>query len=101
MVADAIAEDGVACLLEAGVANRLADHENEFGLVIELVGDFGELDRPVGIGDARRLLREPKLLLRQLHVRLGRSEERRVGKECVSTCRYRGSTKHVIKKKSI
>src|SRR3546814_19676926 len=24
----------------------------------------------------------------------GRSEERRVGKECVSTCRYRGSPKH-------
>src|SRR3546814_9304723 len=24
----------------------------------------------------------------------GRSEERRVGKECVSTCRYRGSTYH-------
>src|SRR3546814_12924337 len=25
---------------------------------------------------------------------LERSEERRVGKECVSTCRYRGSPKH-------
>src|SRR3546814_15302004 len=24
----------------------------------------------------------------------GRSEERRVGKECVSTCRYRGSPEH-------
>src|SRR3546814_18416969 len=27
-----------------------------------------------------------------------RSEERRVGKECVSTCRYRGSTSHSNKK---
>src|SRR3546814_13486936 len=25
---------------------------------------------------------------------MGRSDERRVGKECVSTCRYRGSTDH-------
>src|SRR3546814_17252263 len=30
--------------------------------------------------------------------RLGRSEERRVGKECVSTCRYRGSPYHTKKK---
>src|SRR3546814_12574306 len=28
-----------------------------------------------------------------------RSEERRVGKECVSTCRYRGSPNHKKKKK--
>src|SRR3546814_19657132 len=28
-----------------------------------------------------------------------RSEERRVGKECVSTCRYRGSPDHYKKKK--
>src|SRR3546814_16901054 len=29
----------------------------------------------------------------------GRSEERRVGEECVSTCRYRWSTNHKKKKK--
>src|SRR3546814_16753641 len=29
-----------------------------------------------------------------------RSEERRVGKECVSTCSYRGSTEHEKKKKN-
>src|SRR3546814_19338535 len=28
------------------------------------------------------------------HLATGRSEERRVGKECVSTCRYRWSTYH-------
>src|SRR3546814_14169328 len=32
--------------------------------------------------------------------RLSRSEERRVGKECVSTCRYRWSPYHSTKKKS-
>src|SRR3546814_15400104 len=31
--------------------------------------------------------------------RIGRSEERRVGKECVSTCRSRGSPYHSKKKK--
>src|SRR3546814_17017894 len=31
-------------------------------------------------------------------VRIERSEERRVGKECVSTCRYRGSADHYKKK---
>src|SRR3546814_14612664 len=31
---------------------------------------------------------------------LGRSEERRVGKECVSTCRSRRSPYHSIKKKT-
>src|SRR3546814_17831699 len=30
-----------------------------------------------------------------------RSEERRVGKECVSTCRYRGSPEHYKKKNNI
>src|SRR3546814_18359125 len=33
------------------------------------------------------------------HARMGRSEERRVGKECVSTCRYRWSPYHLKKKK--
>src|SRR3546814_20231054 len=32
--------------------------------------------------------------LRRLHDRLSRSEERRVGKECVSTCRSRWSPYH-------
>src|SRR5688572_11665640 len=71
VVADAIAEDRIARRFTAGVANRLADHEDELGLVIELVGDFRELNRPVGIGDAGRLLREPELLLRNIHIRLG------------------------------
>src|SRR3546814_11942872 len=32
-------------------------------------------------------------------MKVDRSEERRVGKECVSTCRYRWSTNHKKKKK--
>src|SRR3546814_15889301 len=32
---------------------------------------------------------------------IGRSEERRVGKECVSTCRYRWSPYHVKKKREL
>src|SRR3546814_12880030 len=35
----------------------------------------------------------------QVELRPGRSEERRVGKECVSTCRSRGSPYHYTKKK--
>src|SRR3546814_13695777 len=45
----------------------------------------GRPPRPVG---ARRLARARDRLWRQRHIR---SEERRVGKECVSTCRYRWS----------
>src|SRR3546814_4234194 len=33
-------------------------------------------------------------LIRWVHCRTGRSEERRVGKECVSTCRSRWSPYH-------
>src|SRR3546814_15835682 len=38
-------------------------------------------------------------ILHPLRVMLGRSEERRVGKECVSTCRSRWSTYHIKKKR--
>src|SRR3546814_18901191 len=45
--------------------------------------------------EARRSLTIPPPMLWQR-----RSEERRVGKECVSTCRYRGSPYHNNKKKN-
>src|SRR3546814_13070608 len=38
--------------------------------------------------------------LRHQHLGAGRSEERRVGKECVSTCRYRWSPYHYKKTKN-
>src|SRR3546814_20809469 len=42
-----------------------------------------------------RVERDRKSQLRNFHVTLpGRSAERRVGKECVSTCRSRGSPYH-------
>src|SRR3546814_1804625 len=40
--------------------------------------------------DQADMLQEPRQVLELLH----RSEERRVGKECVSTCRSRWSTYH-------
>src|SRR3546814_13129510 len=46
-------------------------------------------------GGERRLVgdRQPiNALLQSIQLALYRSEERRVGKECVSTCRYRWST---------
>src|SRR3546814_14083849 len=43
-----------------------------------------------------------RALLADLSVRtVGRPEERRVGKECVSTCRYRWSPEHLTKKQTI
>src|SRR3546814_14370204 len=48
-------------------------------------------------------LADPGLLFEACHHLVfgsqNRSEERRVGKECVSTCRYRWSTKQLKKKK--
>src|SRR3546814_16283496 len=43
----------------------------------------------------------PEAIIEDFASRFGiaRSEERRVGKECVSTCRSRGSTYHLKKKK--
>src|SRR3546814_13734946 len=40
----------------------------------------------------------PRVTVRGLDLRLDRSEERRVGKECVSTCRSRWSPYHYKKK---
>src|SRR3546814_11301183 len=40
----------------------------------------------------------PEQIAGRMEVRM-RSEERRVGKECVSTCRYRWTTDHEKKKK--
>src|SRR3546814_13142592 len=43
---------------------------------------------------AQRLLRESGFVQVEVTGRSGRSEERRVGKECVSTCRSRWSPYH-------
>src|SRR3546814_14481821 len=49
-----------------------------------------------GIGSA--LVAVATSLLRNLPLKVERSEERRVGKECVSTCRSRWSPSHYKKK---
>src|SRR3546814_13958379 len=70
----------------------------------------GRPESPPGgqTGRAREVSRIPHVVLRTLGAELGvpgsaegppRSEERRVGKECVSTCRYRGWPNHTKKKK--
>src|SRR3546814_11359553 len=52
--------------------------------------DKEAIDRAQDIGVTELLLRTPGISMS----RNGRSEERRVGKECVSTCRSRGSPYH-------
>src|SRR3546814_13896902 len=59
--------------------------------------------RPVGGDDqprARRHVGDARDLPRRYRGAQGRSEERRVGKECVSTCRSRWSPYHEKKKYS-
>src|SRR3546814_1844183 len=66
--------------------------EDHVGIALDYVFDHSELEDyvksapdlfPTDFGEARMTLIEP-----------GRSEERRVGKECVSTCRSRWSPYH-------
>src|SRR3546814_11326274 len=52
------------------------------------------IDRPFDVAPGAH-----HLALRVDHRAGGRSEERRVGKECVSTCRFRWSPDHSKKKK--
>src|SRR3546814_13166524 len=57
-----------------------------------------------GTGRRPRVFRGPSRRSRQGKAaprKMGRSEERRVGKECVSTCRSRWSPYHTKKKKSM
>src|SRR3546814_19773969 len=63
-------------LVTEGVDQRIAGRESGFEL-----GDPGVL-----VDAGRGWFRHPERLAKQ-----GRSEERRVGKECVSTCRSRWS----------
>src|SRR3546814_18186729 len=45
-----------------------------------------QIERPIGLGDEARERLPP---VTTLHIVAARSEERRVGKECVRTCRSR------------
>src|SRR3546814_19937459 len=55
--------------------------------------DLGE-DREGNVVGQRAETGDFRGIARFLPAELVRSEERRVGKECVSTCRYRGSASH-------
>src|SRR3546814_15715410 len=61
--------------------------------------DSADDGKPDGGSAISALLSPPSML--SLHSTAGRSEERRVGKECVSTCRSRWSPYHSKKKKYI
>src|SRR3546814_19054885 len=74
-----------------------------------LIGDLGrvesgesEIARPERFEPVDRLVRQRPHGVggeRLVQMGEGRSEERRVGQECVSTCRYRWSPSHYKKKK--
>src|SRR3546814_17000981 len=75
---------------QAAVADRAADHELAGRVDVEL----GALVQP--LGGQHRL---EDVLAHRLDQVLLRSEERRVGNECVSTCRSRWSPYHTKKNK--
>src|SRR3546814_13071407 len=58
----------------------------------------GVTDDIANTASGRDMLQRAALLLRELQAAPSRSEERRVGKECVSTCRSRWSPSHTQKK---
>src|SRR3546814_16416531 len=60
------------------------------------VGEAG-VERHVGADEVDRLVDEAEALEHRVDQPGGRSEERRVGKECVSTCRSRWSAYHSTK----
>src|SRR3546814_18785380 len=76
------ARDALAAVGLGGIAHLRADRLQHSEL------RFLEIARALMLHPAYLMLDEPAAGLS------ARSEERRVGKECVSTCRYRGSPYH-------
>src|SRR3546814_14428587 len=82
-------QDADALLEHVGVEARVAGG----GFVPDLAaGAFGGPEAGFAVVEARPGLRRRR--------RVGRSAERSVGKECVSTCRSRGSPYHSKKKRT-
>src|SRR3546814_15788821 len=88
-------------LLDGADMTPVPTHKRDFGMVFQSLALFPHLNvadniayalriRGVAAQERRRRVEE---LLSLVHLD-GRSEERRVGKECVSTCRYRWSPYH-------
>src|SRR3546814_19933459 len=79
-------------LTQPGFEQLLPPHIHQKARLIQKVGNQAvHGNQRVGSGDATRLVRELFHLLFWLARTYTRSEERRVGKECVSTCRSRWS----------
>src|SRR3546814_13615177 len=89
----------IACLERLG--GQIGDLAAPIILPFDLDRERPVIERDHAIGIAR-LDRVEQRLVRQVGIALGglepRSEERRVGKECVSTCRSRWSPYHYNKK---
>src|SRR3546814_16369029 len=88
-VAETIHADELADAAESELSFSLQDFVEEFG--DELLDSLNRANPPVYNGTPRP---ERQLVLAGLKRQLFRSEERRVGKACVSTCRSGWSTYH-------
>src|SRR3546814_13105304 len=79
-----------ARLRETGVAILLVEQNARAALQVADYGYVLETGEVILHGPARELAGNPRVI----ESYLGRSEERRVGKACVSTCRSRWSPYH-------
>src|SRR3546814_14775304 len=100
MVADDITPADIILLSQLHVAAFVTEYGGPLSHTAILARSLG-IPAIVGLRDARRMLREGELVIidgEAGHVLATpddiRSEERRVGKECVSTCRSRWSPYH-------
>src|SRR3546814_11248075 len=86
-----IADESTASLCSGcGICTSVCPNDVAITDIIALA-KAGTAERRSGIGLGQRLLNRPATV--------GRSEERRAGKECVSTCKSRGPPNHKKKKK--
>src|SRR3546814_11051782 len=86
----------VLVAVQRNVRSQLAIEQGRFQTTFKAAGTFRFEHQIVTRSKHRvkRAVREAARLIGGLVVGIERSEERRVGNECVSTCRYRGSPYH-------
>src|SRR3546814_14056268 len=92
-------EDEVDALLKRLVDRDIAAMPAEVGEAVRAAGGEEPLSGACGIFALHRRLHHPRHAGIAMFDQMRRSEERRVGKECVSTCRYRWWPYHKKKKK--
>src|SRR3546814_12302918 len=79
------------------ISARVLKQEGELTIVDSGLGSIACQHRPLPPGSEATLCIRPEFIRitgQDAGAGQNRSEERRVGKECVSTCRYRGSPTH-------